>query len=431
LNLYCILFTVFTLQLVALHSPLSGSEAGEQTPNIGKRNLTFGILPALAFSADKGFGYGIILQADDKRAGRYTPYYASHRLILKRTTKGIGEYSYRFDSKYMFPEKIRITMKAKYQSSILEPFYGFGGTQTLYNESFIDSSDRQNYRGRFYYKYDKRYYRVDTIFQGALKRENLRWLGGFTILSTEIDTIDYNDFDKKYLSLPTNTLLGNLIRSGKVDKKLIQGGSENSFLVGLVWDSRDDESTPGSGVWSEALIRWVPDIPGNNFSYLSLTGTHRQYIPLIDKLTFAYRLSGRFMSEGVPFFTTTQQDGSFQVQTGIGGGKTIRGVLYQRVNSKKNFYGNFELRYKIADMFTTGYAAVSSFYDLGRSFDAASELTEDDRGSANDKFHQGIGAGFRLAINSTFIVAVDVGKAVDPSIDGGGIKLYIGLDWLY
>jgi len=431
MKLVYILLTLFTLQVAALHSPLSGSEPGDQMPNSGKRNLTFGILPALAFSADKGFGYGIILQADDKRAGGYSPYYASHRLILKRTTKGIGDYSYRFDSKYIFPKKIRITMKATYQTSILEPFYGFGGAQTLYNESYKDSSDRQNYRGKFYYEHDKRYYRVDTIFQGALKRDNLRWLGGFTILSTEIDTIDYQDFDEKLLSLPTNTLLAKLIRSGVVDRKLIQGGSENSFLVGLVWDSRNDESTPNSGVWSEALIRWVPDIPGNDFSYLSLTGTHRQYIPLIDKLTFAYRLSGRFMSEGVPFFTSTQQDGSFQVQTGIGGGKTIRGVLYQRVNSRNNFYGNFELRYRIADMFSTGYAAVSSFYDLGRSFDAASELAEDDRGSANDKFHQGIGGGIRLAINSTFIVAVDIGKAVDPSIDGGGIKLYIGLDWLY
>ena len=431
MKLVYILLTLFTLQLAALHSSLSGSEPGEQRQNSGERNLTFGILPALAFSADKGFGYGIILQADDKRAGGYSPYYASHRLILKRTTKGIGDYSYRFDSKYIFRNKIRITMKASYLTSIHEPFYGFGGTQTLYNESFKDSSDLQNYRGKFYYEYDKRYYRVDTIFQGALKGENLRWLGGFTILSTEIDTIDYNDFDEKYRSLPTNTLLAKLIRTDRVDKKLIQGGSEHSFLVGLVWDSRDDESTPNSGVWSEALIRWVPDIPGNDFSYLSLTGTHRQYLPLIDKLTFAYRLSGRFMSEGVPFFTATQLDGSFQVQTGIGGGKTIRGVLYQRVNSRNNFYGNFELRYKIADMFSTGYAAVSSFYDLGRSFDAASDLSGDDRGSANDKLHQGIGAGIRLAINSTFIVAVDIGKAVDPSIDGGGMKLYIGLDWLY
>lgn len=431
MKLVYILLTLFTLQLAALHSPLSGSEPGEQRQNSGKRNLTFGFLPALAFSADKGFGYGIVLQADDKRAGGYSPYYASHRLILKRTTKGIGDYSYRFDSKYIFRKKIRITMKASYLTSILEPFYGFGGAQTLYNESYKDSSDPEKYRGKFYYEYDKRYYRVDTIFQGALNRENLRWLGGFTILSTEIDTIDYNDFDEKYLSLPTNTLLAKLIRSGVVDKKSIPGGSEHSFLVGLVWDSRDDESTPNSGVWSEALFRWVPDMLGNDFSYLSLTGTHRQYLPLIDKLTFAYRLSGRFMSEGVPFFTATQLDGSFQVQTGIGGGKTIRGVVYQRVNSRNNFYGNFELRYKIADVFTTGYAAVSSFYDLGRSFDTASMLAEEDIGSVDDKFHQGIGAGIRLAINSTFIVAVDIGKAVDPSIDGGGLKLYIGLDWLY
>ena len=401
---------------------------GEKIQN----KYSFGLLPALAFSSDKGFGYGLIFQIDDKREEKFKPYYSSHRIVLQRSTKGIADYSYRFDSKYFLPNQMRITLKSKYVSSILQPFHGFGGAQTKYLSAYKDSSGATNFRGKFYYKYDKRFYRIDAILQGSIVENKMRWLGGITLLSTNIDTINYDDFKKEELDSPEQTLLAKLVRVGIIDPETFNGGSEHSIITGLIWDSRDNESTASKGIWSEILLRWVPRAIGNNFSYVALTGTHRQYLSINKKLTFAYRLSGRLMSAGAPFFTISQQDGSFEVAEGLGGSKTIRGILFNRIIGRNIAYANFELRYKIRNLFSDGFVALLLFHDAGRSFDSVlEELPVGDEGDESDVLHRTLGTGIRVAMNSTFIIRLDIGGALDSSIDGDGIKIYIGLDWLF
>ena len=326
---------------------------------------------------------------------------------------------------------MRITLKSKYRSSILQPFHGLGGAQTKFSAAFEDSSDTENYKGKFYYKYDKRFYRIDAILQGSIIKNKFRWLAGITLLSTTVDTINYEDFDKELLDLPTQTLLAKLVEEGVIDTEAYSGGSEHGIIAGLIWDSRDNESTTSRGVWSEILLRWVPKTLGNDFSYVALTGTHRQYYSINRKLTFAYRIGARLMGAGAPFFTISQQDGSFEVAEGLGGSKTIRGILYQRVIGKNLAYANLELRYKIHNLFSNGYFATVLFYDAGRSFESTPELPLVDTGEESDVLHSSFGTGIRIAINSTFITRFDLGKALDSSVDGEGIKLYIGLDWLF
>lgn len=396
-----------------------------------QNKYSFGMLPALSFSSDKGLGYGLIFQFDDKRKAKFKPYYSSHRIVLQQSTKGIADYSYRFDSKYFLPNKIRITLKAKYRSSILQPFLGFGGAQTRYSSAYEDSSDAAKYKGKFYYKYDRRYYRVDLILQGRIIENKVRWLGGFTLLSTNVDTIDYMDFDKERFDLSRESLLANLVREGIVTPESYNGGSEHGIISGLIWDSRDDDLNASKGVWSELLFRWVPNVIGNNFSYVAITGTHRQYLSFSRKMVFAFRLSGRLMSEGAPFFSISQQDGSFEVAEGLGGSKTIRGILYDRIIGRNLAYANFELRYKIHDLFSDGFVALLLFHDAGRSFDSVPELPVSDKGEESDLLHRSIGTGIRVALNSTFIIRLDIGRAVDSSVDGTGIKMYVGLDWLF
>ena len=374
----------------------------------------------------------MIFQIDDKREEKFKPYYSSHRIVLQRSTKGIADYSYRFDSKYFLPNQMRITLKSKYVSSILQPFHGFGGAQTKYLSAYKNSSDTENFRGKFYYKYDKRYYRIDAILQGRIVENKMRWLGGITLLSTNIDTINYDDFDKEQLDSPEQTLLAKLVREGIIDTETFNGGSEHSIITGLIWDSRDNESTASKGIWSEILLRWVTRTLGNNFSYVALTGTHRQYLSISRNLTFAYRLSGRLMSAGAPFFTITQQDGSFEVGEGLGGSKTIRGILFNRIIGRNIAYANLELRYKIYSLFSDGFVALLLFHDAGRSFDSVPErLPVGDKGDESDVLHRSLGTGIRVAMNSTFIIRLDIGRSFDSSIDGEGIKIYIGLDWLF
>lgn len=404
-------FIALTLPGPVSGEPLSSSQESAKPYSLG-------FLPYAMFSDDKGFGIGIIVQWDDKRSPDYQPYYLSHRIMFERTTRGIGDYSYRLDSKYILPASLRLTLEARYIASLLEPYHGPGGAQTEYNSEYVDT------RGKYYYMYDKRYLQVNTLVQGWLKGEELRWLAGLVILRTWVDTMDYADNNQD----PGETLLAHHWESLGADTA---GGWENGLMAGLVWDRRDHETSPHKGFWSEVLLRRVPNIPGNEFTYTVLTATHRQYVPLSEALTFAFRFSGRFMTDGAPFFTMPRLDGSFKTETGLGGNKTIRGVLWQRAVGNRFFYGNLELRYRILSLFRTGYLAGSAFYDFGRTFDEPPPGNMADRGDDQDQWHRGVGIGGRLAPNDTFIMALDLGWAVDASMDGPGVRVYMGLDWLF
>ena len=382
------------------------------------------MLPALDYSADKGFGYGIVFQYDDKRSPEYQPYYLSHRLTWQRTTRGIADYQYRLDSKYILPADLRLTFEARYQVSLFEPYHGPGGAQTLFDHRYIDP-DSPLYRGKYYYTFDKRYLLVNAVVQGRLKGEDLRWLAGLIILSTKVDTIDYAEYDE---GSGRQTLLA---LHWDLQRQDMGGGSENGFMMGLVWDRRDHEISPHKGFWSEVLLRWVPNMPGNDFDYVALTATHRHYLPLFDPLTLAFRLSGRIMSAGAPFFSLSRLDGSFITETAVGGKKTVRGILWQRALGERFLYGNLELRYRLLPLFRTGYLAGSAFYDFGRTLDRPPPGDMADRGDDRDRWHQGLGLGGRVALNATFIVALDVALPVDKTMDGPGLKVYIGLDWLF
>jgi outer membrane protein assembly factor BamA len=419
--------SVFLLSVAAFVAPiLPVSVAAEESPGSDekKKTYTIGLLPALDYSADKGFGYGIVFQYDDKRSDEFKPYYLSHRVLLQRTTRGIQDYQYRFDSKYFLPADLRLTFEARYRVSRFEPYHGPGGAQTVFNQDFIDT-DSALYRGKYYYMFDKRYFMVNALVQGKLRGKDLRWLAGLLILSTDVDLIDYAEHDE---DPELETLLAN---HQDLQGQDMGGGNENGVMLGLVWDRRDHESSPHRGFWTEGVLRWIPDLPGNDYEYASFTATHRHYFPLSERLTLAGRLAGRVMSNGAPFFSLSRLDGSFATETVVGGKKTVRGILWQRALGQRFAYGNLELRYRILPLFSTGYLAGSGFYDFGRTFDDPPPDDLADRGDDHDRWHQGLGVGLRVALNDTFIVAFDIALPVDSAMDGPGAKMYVGLDWLF
>ena len=80
-----------------------------------------GFLPFASYNDDQGLAYGFVLQLDDQRPGEFSPYYLSHRLTIKRTTRGIGDYNYRLDSKYLLPAELRLTLGSAPIPAFLSP----------------------------------------------------------------------------------------------------------------------------------------------------------------------------------------------------------------------------------------------------------------------------------------------------------------------
>jgi outer membrane protein assembly factor BamA len=177
---------------------------------------------------------------------------------------------------------------------------------------------------------------------------------------------------------------------------------------------------------------------------------------LIEKnLSFVYRLGYQATISGhTPFFyqsevITSRLTGA--TSEGLGGSKTLRGILLDRVVGDAFFMGNLELRWKplYFKFFKQDcYLGLNGFYDFGmvtkdiklptdlkNKFDGIyntpvqTENYSDYFKSGPDKLHQSAGVSVMLVMNQNFVVAIDCGKAFN--VQDGNIGFSIGLNYLF
>ena len=435
----------------------SGVFAGTDTLSTDKvkTGWTFGALPAISYNTDLGFQYGGLVNLYYFGDGSsYPKYMHSIYAEISRYTKGSGINRLFYDSEFLIPN-IRVTSDLSYFTEKALDFYGFNGYNAVYNAQWEDS-DHADYVSRMFYRHERQMFRFTTDFQGALLGKKLRWVAGFGILRNNVAAVDIdalNEGQDEENKLPDDVpgLYDKYIEWGLISEDERDGGWSNNVKLGLVYDTRDNEPNPMKGMWSEVVLFLSPSFLGNeDFGFTKISATHRQYFTLVDEvLSFAYRLNYKgTLSGNVPFFMQPYQVNSFSASSntdGLGGSKTVRGVLRNRIVGDAMAYGNFEFRWKFyrTVLFNQNiYLALNAFSDMGQvlkeiEFDRPSEVGEFPVSASMNHFfitdketlHVTLGGGFRIAMNENFIVAVDYGKPLDPEDGNGG--LYIGLNYLF
>jgi len=409
--------------------------------SLGQDNVptgwSFGGVPAVAYNSDTGFLYGAILDVYNYGDGSmYPDYLFTTRFTWTRTTKGSGENIIFFDSKYLLPYDIRLTAEAAYLTEQALPFYGFNGDNNLAHEDEDDDA----YKSRVYYRHERNITKFTTDFQRNLFVPNLRGILGLAYYNTEVATVDtakLNDGKDAEDRLPEVTLMyDDYVTRGAIGVDEAEGGTTNYLKLGLVYDTRDNEPNPMSGMWTEALITAVPNGLGNDFNYTLLTATHRQYFTIIpEDLSLAVRLGYQSVISGdMPFFMLPHYQSSFRATEGLGGSKSLRGILKNRLVGNSIGFANLEARWKFLRTKLFGqnlYLALNGFVDAGQILtEYGNETYEKYYGSDDEQsLHLSYGGGFRIALNENFIVAVDYGMAGDEQDGNSG--LYIGLGYLY
>jgi outer membrane protein assembly factor BamA len=412
-----------------------------------KKGWTFGALPAIAYESDVGFKYGAVVNFYNFGDGSTYPKYM-HSLYLEwsRTTKGSGINQFMYDSEYLIPG-IRITAEATVFTEKALDFYGYNGYESLYNKAFEETDDPE-YITRMFYRIDRNLTKLRGEFQGGLIDKKLRWMAGFVYYGNKIGTVDIDNLNKgrkEKDQLPdTATLYDKYVEWGIIPEDEKDGGRHGIFKVGLVYDTRDNEPNPMSGLWSEMQFLIAPAfLSDKNTSYSRIVLSHRQYFTIVPKrLSFTYRLTyqGKISGE-MPFYMLPFIFNSPPSTTrdGLGGSKTLRGILRNRVVGEDFLLGNLELRWKFIRALVlkqniyfsfnvfTDFGLITGKYDFDRSGIPLSEnyLFPGDK----DKMHHSYGAGLRLALNENFIGALDYGLAADKRDGDSG--LYIGLNFLF
>lgn len=417
-----------------------------------KEGWSLGAVPAIAYDSDIGFKIGAVVNFYDFGDGTIYPEYR-HSLYFEYsiTTKGSSIAQFMYDSKYLIPGA-RLTGEVSYLTERGLDFYGFNGYKAYYNSVFEDDSpDNPDYRSRLYYRQERKLLRIRVDFQGRFFHEKVRWLAGISNYNIETDTIDIDRLNKgksddKKLPAIGGGLYGEYIRWGVIPDDQVNGGNTTILKAGFIYDTRDNEPNPMRGMWTEILFHWAPgSLSIGDYGFSKLAITHRQYFTIIrDRLSFVYRISyhGKLTGD-MPYYMLPfiLNGGNSLDRDGLGGAKTMRGILRNRIVGEDYLYGNFEFRWKFIKtiLFNQNiYLALNAFSDFGMvtgEYDIdLSGVPEDEVSQAmfpddKEKLHISYGAGLHIALNQNFVVAINFGVAADKQ--DGDTGLYIGLNWLF
>lgn len=424
-----------------------------QKDEVKKEGWNFGALPAVTFDTDLGFQYGALVNLYNYGDGSDYPNY-NHSLYFEvsRYTKGSGINRFYYDSDKLI-KGLQTSVDLSYLSDQAYDFYGFNGYDAKVNMDWKDDTS-DDYISRMFYKYDRKMFRFKVDLQGQISKENqnIRWIGGINFLNFKVASVDIDKLNKGKegddLLPKVDGLYEKYQQWGMISEKESDGGFVPTVKGGLVYDSRDNRPNPMKGIWTEAVLVGSPEFLGGESSFVKLSLTHRQYFTIIpNDLSLAYRLGYQTTLAGdVPFYYQTQVITSIlkgASSEGLGGAKSLRGVLRNRVVGDGFFYGNVEARWKFARfrfINNNFYLGLNAFTDFGRvtkkigsnggvspNGDTSSRSNYFATGA--EEMHVSYGAGLRIAMNQNFIIAVDYGLAADERDGDSGF--YIGLNYIF
>ena len=361
-------------------------------------------LPAINFDADEGFGYGVLGEIYQYGAGGLEPYVWSARPTVFLTTEGRRDFTLFFDAPHVLPSGWRLDVFLGSENQIANPYYGIGNA-TDYDEDLDDDAGPDP----FYYRFGRTRRSATFNLQRDVRDTSLRWLFGAGLVRTTVDPFPENEGNTLYAQEHG--------ASGVIEWS-------NYVRAGLVWDSRDRETGPRRGTWTELLIQRVDESFGADASHTRWTFTDRRYFSLGERVVFAHRYLLQGVSDGAGAHELFRVQSSFKQDEGLGGTKTVRGIFKNRFVGRGMLVWNAEIRWRAVDFRLLGkpfHMVLSAFLDQGRVWDGNVRIDE-----LVTDLHRGFGGGVRLGMGENFVVAVDMGKSEEA-----GMPMYIGLGYLY
>ena len=383
--------------------------------------IEFAFIPGVSANTDTGVGFGALgtlagFEEDfDPFRWRLECFLF---LTLKEAPDGTIEDPFHYYYlKYDFPDVaghwLRLSGEVSFKRFSTTGYYGIGNaTPELRPWERIDE-----HKDPARYLDAKRYNQYDRIFPKAELNARM-WVADDLELFTGT-SFTYNWFNQYTGSKLTEDLAG---KSGPYVRSLLVGATEHGVfrgIAGVLYDSRDHETTPTSGMLHEISITGGTGI-GLPFGYGRVNATARFYAPIYEEyLVFAARVLGDVLFGEPPFYELAR-DGGLNPRDAPGGSEAVRGVPAQRYHGKCKVLGNVELRSKLW-WFEIGEQRMNlgavGFFDTGRvwtDFEPHPELDGDGVG-----LKYGTGGGIRFQWGETFLARIDAAWSPD------GVGFYV------
>lgn len=458
-----ILATLLCLGIVVAQAKEKKSETTttKSKKEIVKTGYNFGPLPAVAFDADKGFQLGALLNIYDFGDGSTYPN-TRQQWYLEASffTKGSQQYIVSYDNRFLIPGVRWSSSLTIYNDKAMD-FYGFNGYMSYFDHEKVAAGKDKGNKDMYIYTPKYRINRLALLFKsdfvGNIWNKKLFWEAGYHFSyfkqgAINREKINKNKADYKMFPDTEKTLYEQYREWGLISDKEANGGLNSTVRAGLLFDTRDKEGAPSRGIWAEAHLLLAPKWLGTTNPYYRYSVTFRHYIPVVknDILTIAYRLNYEgAIGNSSPYYITPYLTtmGPQYDRDGMGGYRTVRGIMRNRVNGLDMASYNAEIRWRFVNFtlwkqnIAFGLNLFSDGAYVTREFDMTFKGEEQFRaeydeymakGQPKDLPHITVGAGLRFIMNQNFIVAFEYGKPVGKynKQDGKG-AFYINTGYLF
>lgn len=443
---------------------LAGCPVAASAQKEVKTGVGFYPIPEIAFDADKGLQYGAYLEMFNFGDGsRYPNYYSKGCLEIARFTKGSRLFQIGYEAIDLLPG-VRMSSSLFSTKDHAMDFFGFNGYQTRYAYELVEAGKNGGMLYSPNYKLSRENTLAKVDFLGNIT-DNLKWTLGAHYSHFSIDGIDYDNVNKgkddaqKYTE--NYTLYQDFVDWGIISEKEADGGQVFSLRGGFRYDSRDRETAPTSGAWIDGFVELASSDDNSFFCRYSLIV--RKYLRLLDsnRLSVAFRAAYQgSLGNDVPFYLLPYLTvvGEGADRDGMGGFRTVRGIMRDRVVGLDMASYNLELRSRVwqSTLFSQNVALGLSVFSDGAMVTRACDLSYRPVNAAgiasearyrqtvgavrgSDIPHVTLGGGLRVIVNDNFIVAAEYGTPLSHLVsssnpiynqDGTG-SFYINTGYLF
>jgi len=440
-------------------------EKPKKDKNGVRTGWTFGILPSVAYDADKGFQYGVLSNVYYFGDGSTYPEYL-HSLYFEAayTTKRSGLFRFSYDSKHLLPGH-RVKLDISYLPDALCDFYGYNGYQTVYNHGWAKKKS-EDYISRAFYKSQRDLLRIAGDINGNIG-DDWYWNAGLGLLWYKIAPVNIDMINKG--KKPENLLpyvdgmYDKYVKWGIISPAEANGGWHPYLRGGISYDNRDRLQNTNKGMNADFFLTYYAGFGEDKYANsLIFNASFRHFVPVYkDWITFAYRLAAQVNVAGdAPFYINNYYNNLFiqrVLYEGLGGANTNRGILRNRITAKSYAFANIEFRFNVYkfDIGKEHFAiGLNPFLDMGLILQPyrLDEKTITDNIIQNDpdfnldelsnyivfdeskniyRPHLSAGIGLKLMMNDNFVLSVDWAAPFDKRDNGSLANVYVKMGYMF
>jgi hypothetical protein len=215
-----------------------------------------------------------------------------------------------------------------------------------------------------------------------------------------------------FRALPGPSVFRNDLTAGRVDSSSVPF-TDKVVRAGVVWDTRESELDPHTGLEIEALF-------ASGTGYTRTTGHARVQVHPLRRLVVAGRLAAEGMGGNPPLAVQQEMETSELPFVAVGGYRSLRGFYDGRFTGPGKLLGGLEARYAVIAVGDAVELKLVAFYDAGRVFGPGEPV----RLTTTDLHESGGGeVALRLLRNSLIVAGYGRGR------EGG--RFVFGTSWSY